>query len=130
MGTDKTIQRHVYDKSFMVKTGFNPAGKWDQSSIQTVPRQRKALGLWCMVEVQGRSLAAALGNTQRYYRQKSCAIKACITENLCRGYRKTFVHYLTVKLQLKHLTITRSTQNWSGIVINPLWSWLTITKFN
>jgi hypothetical protein len=27
MGTDKTIQRHVYDKSFMVKTGFNPAGK-------------------------------------------------------------------------------------------------------
>jgi hypothetical protein len=44
------------------KTGFNLIRKGDYSGTQMVPRQIKALELGCMVMVQGRCLAAALGN--------------------------------------------------------------------
>jgi hypothetical protein len=37
---------------------------------------------------------------------------------------------VTVKFRLKHLTITRSPQNWSGTVINPWWNWLSTREFN
>jgi hypothetical protein len=41
------------------KTGFNPIGKGDYSCTQMVPRKIKALGLGCIVMMQGGRLTSA-----------------------------------------------------------------------
>jgi hypothetical protein len=57
-------------------------------------------------------------------------IKACTVESLDWAYRnKTSIFYTTVKLQLKHLIITRSRKNWFGTAINPSQNWLSIMGF-
>jgi hypothetical protein len=89
METDKTITRHVYNKSFMVR--FSDRSEW-KDSLQ--PDKKGGLGWYAdgtkinngigagvYDDVQGRSLASTLDNTPQYSKEKSCAV-----ENLDRGY--------------------------------------------
>jgi hypothetical protein len=56
-----------------------------------------------------------------FYQPVHTAPKPRRTSSLLKGdiLIEAFIFSQTVKLQLKHLTIARSTQSWSGIVINP-----------
>jgi hypothetical protein len=67
-----------------------------------VSKTEKDTGAWVHGFVQGRSLTSALENTSQ---AKVYTIKACAVDNL--GATETSIFYQTVKLQLKHLTITR-----------------------
>jgi hypothetical protein len=61
-----------------------------------------------------------LGQHNAEFQAEVRGIKACVVENTDRATRlETIIFYLAVKLQLEHLTVTRSTQNCSGIAINP-----------
>jgi hypothetical protein len=76
-----------------------------------------------------RELSFSPGQHTRVPPAEVYAIKEYAAENIDRGYRNTNI-YLTVKLQLKHSTITRSIANRSGTVINALQNWQKKTQFN
>jgi hypothetical protein len=58
-------------------------------------------------------LGFGLGKYTTVFQAEVYAITACIIDKEYKNRNKT------VKLQLKHLTITRSTQNSSGTAISP-----------
>jgi hypothetical protein len=62
----------------------------------------------------------SLGQYATVFQAEVYAIEACTDENIKRGYCNRNIYILsTVKLQSKHLTIVKSTSNWSGTAINP-----------
>jgi hypothetical protein len=78
----------------------------------------------------GRKLSFSLGQYTTVFQAEVYAIKACAVENLDRNYINRNIYILSVKQQLKHLTNTRSPQNWSGTATNPSRNWPDITGFN
>jgi hypothetical protein len=62
----------------------------------------------------------SLGRYAMVFQAEVYAIKACTDEDIKGAIViGTFILSQTVKLQSKHLTIVKSTPNWSGTDINP-----------
>jgi hypothetical protein len=65
--------------------------------------------------VTWQKLSFSLGKYTTAFRAKVYAIKAFTAES--RDYINKNIYILSVKLQLKHLTTTKSTQKWFGTAI-------------
>jgi hypothetical protein len=98
------------------KRSFNPIGIEYADGSET--NKGTGAGL-CGYGIR-QKLIYSLGKYTTVFQVEVCTIKACAVNALDRNYKiETSTFSLTVKLQLKHLTIIRSTQNCFGTAINP-----------
>jgi hypothetical protein len=124
MGTDR-IPRHFYDRSFTVrfpnrsecKDGFQPDGKEGLIWYTDCSKTNKDTGAWVYHYGTRQKLSFSLGKHITAFQAEVHAIKACTAE--CMDYKNRNIDILLVKLQLEHLIITKSIQNWLGTAINP-----------
>jgi hypothetical protein len=134
METDKVIPRHVYGKPFAIrfpgrrkwKKRFQPDRKggpiWYTDGSKT---KKKALELGCIATEH------SLGQYTTVFQAEAYAIKAYAVETLGRNSKNRNIYIVSgSQAKLKHLTNTRSPQNWYGIATNPTHNWPDITEFN
>jgi hypothetical protein len=120
MGSDKMIPIHVHDKPFTIrfpdrsewKKGFQPGRNggliWFIDGSKTV----KGTGSGVCCQGTMRELSFSLGQHTAVFQAEVYAIKACIDENLDRGYRNRNIYILSdSQAAIKHLANTRSPLN-------------------
>jgi hypothetical protein len=133
------IVGNVYEKPFTIrlpdrsewKEGFEPDRKGGTNLVYRWFQNQQRYWSWSVLIWKSRRLSFNLGQYTVVFQVVVYAIKACADENIDRNYKiGTSIFCQTVKQQLKHLTNTRSPQNWSGTATNSLCIWPNITEFN
>jgi hypothetical protein len=121
METDRMIQRPVCNKPFTII--FPDKSEW----IDRFQPNTKGALIWFTYGSKiskgtgGWGVCFSLGQYTTVFQTEVYVIRACAVHNLDRNNRNRNIHILSVKLQLKHSTITRSTQNCN---------WPYVTEFN
>jgi hypothetical protein len=129
MGTDKMTQIYAFHKPFTVK--LTSRNEWDRGLVPIqggliwyTDRSKTNADTGTGVYDHGmreRSSASAQGSITRYSRLNYILLKHVLMRILKGAILiGSFIFCQRVKLQLRHLTIVRFTQDWSGTAINPL----------
>jgi hypothetical protein len=138
MGSDKMTPRHVFDKHFTIrfpdrsegKERFQPNRKEGLIWYTDGSKTNKGTGAGVYCYGTGRKPSIIFGQYTTVFQAEVYTIKGCAFGNLNRIYKNKNIYIPTVKQQSRHLTNTRSLQNWSGTAINPSCNWPDITGFN
>jgi hypothetical protein len=126
MGSDKMIPRHVYDKPFT--TRFPDRSEWKKGYqldrnggliwFTDGSKTAKATGAGVCLQGTRTKLSFSFRRHTTIFQAEVYAIKACITQNIHRGYKN------------RNFANTRSLPNLSGTAANPLYNWPDRTGFN
>jgi hypothetical protein len=107
------------------KGGFQPDRNGGLIWFTDGSKTKKGTGAGFCCHGTRRKLSFNLGRHTTVFQGEVHAIKACIDENLDRGYRNRNIYILSdSQAEIK------APLNWSGTATNPLYNWPDNTEFN